>query len=91
MANLPPRPVTASYELAFEEVLRSIGRQDQVLDNLRTRAGVLLSATAIVTSFFGSQVLRQGRLSPSAWIAICLFILLAVEVGAWVANLATIL
>jgi hypothetical protein len=48
--------------------------QDQqgVLDNLRARAGLLLSAAAVASSFLGAQALTEG-LEPLTWLALALF------------------
>lgn len=67
----------SAYELAFREAVRAVGQQDEVLDNLRTRVGVLLSAAAIVTSFFGGQALHRAERGAWTWVALALFALLA--------------
>jgi hypothetical protein len=42
--------------------VRSIERQQQALDNLRSRAGTLIAAAAIVTSFLAAEALKDpGR------------------------------
>jgi hypothetical protein len=50
-----------------------------VVDELRSRAGTLISAAAITTSFFGSQVLNRG-VPPIAWVAIGAFVALGFSV-----------
>ena len=54
-----------SYKLAYDEAVRALQQQQSRLDNLRTRAGILLSAAAIATSFLGGKAL-EGR-APTAW------------------------
>jgi hypothetical protein len=50
------------YELAYEASIRAIENQAATVESLRSRAGTILAATALVTSFFGGQALsRMGR------------------------------
>jgi hypothetical protein len=48
------------YELAHQEAVRALVEQQAAIDNLRTRAGVLISAAAVATSFLGGQALKTG-------------------------------
>jgi hypothetical protein len=63
------------YKLAHQEGLRALAQQQSVLDGLRSRAGTLLAATALATSFLGGLALQGHRLSGYAWPAIGLFLL----------------
>ena len=67
------RQLNEAYELAYAEAVRALSQQQIVLDNFRTRAGILLSGAAIATSFLGGQALRGGDLSSWSWIAIVAF------------------
>jgi len=49
-------------ELAYEEAKRAIDRQSAQLDGLRSRAGILLAAISLATSFFGGLVLSNEAL-----------------------------
>ena len=40
-----------SYELAFDEAGRALDAQERAVNELRSRAGVLIAAAAITTSF----------------------------------------
>jgi hypothetical protein len=82
-------PAPPEYgKLAYDEAVRSIESQEGVVDNLRTRAGTVLAAASLVTSFLGGQVLAQPVLANGVvvrpeietpgWIAIGAFVLLAV-------------
>jgi hypothetical protein len=62
------------YRLAYEEGVRALSQQQAVVDGYRTRAGVTLSATAVATSFFGSQALTGSGLDTWSWIAIVVFV-----------------
>ena len=50
-------------QLAYEEAKRAIDRQSNTLDGLRSRAGVLLAAISLATSFVGGLALRSDDLS----------------------------
>jgi hypothetical protein len=50
-----------------------LSEQQTVIDSFRTRAGLLLSASAITTSFLGAQALGDGS-SAFAWLAMIGFV-----------------
>jgi hypothetical protein len=54
------------YELAYEASIRAIDDQAKVVDGLRTRAGTLLAAAAVVLSFFAAQALRSASVQDHA-------------------------
>jgi hypothetical protein len=70
------------YRTAYEEAARALCEQQGAVDNFRTRAGLLLSAAAIATSFLGGQALDGTRVSPAVWLALAGF------VGVAIASLA---
>jgi hypothetical protein len=72
--------VEAGYRLAYEEVVRALSQQAAALDGLRNRAGLLLSAASIVTTFLGGEVLREPGLTLSGWAAVVAFVSLAAVV-----------
>jgi hypothetical protein len=61
------------YAIVYDEALRALDLQRDTLEALRTRAGILLSAGAVSTSFLGGAALRNG-VSIWAWIATVLFV-----------------
>jgi hypothetical protein len=63
----------AAYELAYHEAVRALSHQEAVLDNFRTRAGILLSAAAIATPFLGGAAVGDGDFSAWSWVAVGLF------------------
>jgi hypothetical protein len=71
-------------EIAYAQSERAITVQVDQLDELRSRAGILLSASAIVASLLGAEALRRGLhvldvvaiLAFVAVLAACLRILL---------------
>ena len=52
------------YELAYEASVRAIEAQATLVESLRSRAGTILAATALVTSFFGGQAFARAGRSP---------------------------
>jgi hypothetical protein len=56
--------------LIFEESRRALDQQEKVLDNLRARAGLLLTAAAIASSFLGATALADGKFCVWSWLAI---------------------
>jgi hypothetical protein len=62
-----------SYELAFEEGGRALDAQERAVNEVRSRAGVLIAAAAITTSFFGSRAIG-AELSAWVWVAVAAFI-----------------
>jgi hypothetical protein len=57
VASSEPDP--AAFRLAYEEGKRGLDDQERAVAELRSRAGTLIAAAAITTSFFGSQALRH--------------------------------
>jgi hypothetical protein len=70
-----------TYELAFSEAGRGLDGQERAVNELRSRAGVLVDAAAIATSFFDGQVIRPGHDQPTlVWVAIGAFGIIALTV-----------
>jgi hypothetical protein len=63
------RPMAAE-QLAYEEAKRAIDRQSNALDELRSRAGILLAAISLATSFLSGLALSGEDLSERAIIAV---------------------
>jgi len=60
--------------VVYEESVRTIAQQRELLDGLRSRSGTLLGAASIATAFLSAQALRgQTSLGSLAWAAIVLF------------------
>lgn len=76
----PPAVDEGLADLIWEEAQRTMVQQQQVLDNLRSRSGLLLAAASIVTSFLGGSALAGGRLSIIGWSGVGLFVLCTVSV-----------
>lgn len=73
----PADPV--AYQLLLDEALRSLTVQSASLDELRARAGTLLSAASLVAAFLGNAVLTSGKpLNGWAWAGVVLFAVVAV-------------
>ena len=65
--------LASAYELAYDEAVRALSQQQTVIDSFRTRAGLLLSAAAITTSFLGAQALSEGNPNVASWAALACF------------------
>ena len=66
------------YKVAYDEAVRALSEQQAAIESVRTRAGLLLSAAAVTTSFLGAQALHGG----SAGFCSCLALLSFVAVAA---------
>ena len=64
----------ASYKVAYDEAVRALSQQQGMIDSMRTRAGLLLSAAAITTSFLGAQALNDGSPDIATWLALASFV-----------------
>jgi hypothetical protein len=70
------------YKVAYDEAVRALSEQQAVIDSFRNRAGLLLSAAAVTTSFLGAQGLHGSNSGLFSWLALTGF------VGAAAASLA---
>ena len=61
--------------IVYEESVRTLAQQKEVLDGLRARAGTLLAAVSVATAFLSTQALDTPELGALAWSAIVLFCL----------------
>lgn len=66
------------YKVAYEEAVRALSEQQAAIESFRSRAGLLLSAAAVTTSFLGAQALRNGRAGPCSWLALLCFLAVGV-------------
>ncbi len=71
------------------ESVRALEQQAGVLDELRSRTGVLLAAAAIVTSFLGAAVLDASDFDTLAGLALIAFV--AVIIGAVASEIDVVL
>ena len=81
MSDVGARPLQGDediYGLVYDEAVRALDDQRSVLDNMRTRSGIVLSAAAVTTSFFGGLSLRDASTGPLAWTAVAAFVLCGV-------------
>jgi hypothetical protein len=70
----------ATYELAYQEAKRALQDQESTVSETRSRAGQLIAAAAITTSFFGGQAITAHHVHTAAWFAIGCFIALSISV-----------
>lgn len=66
-------------KLAYEEAIRGWSLQSKVLDELRSRTGVLLAATSVASAFLGSADLTRHQ-AFSFW-SICALVVFCASVG----------
>ena len=64
----------STQALAYEEALRGVTQQQQVLDGIRARASTLLGIAAISASFLGGVALNTDRPTGPTWIPIGAFV-----------------
>lgn len=62
------------FRLAYDASVRAIEDQARVVEGLRSRAGTLFAATALVTSVLGSPALARGEVGGAAAVATGSFI-----------------
>ena len=65
------------YKVAYDEAVRALSEQQEGVESLRSRAGLLLSVAAITTSFLGAHAFRVGPQSVFAWLALLAFLAMA--------------
>jgi hypothetical protein len=80
MSTSSPGTPEAGYALAYGEAQRGLEDQERTVVELRARAGTLIAAAAITTSFFGGQTLLRHDIGVSGWVAIGCFVLLGFAV-----------
>ncbi len=68
------------YALAYREARTGLEDQEKSVAELRARAGALIAAAAVTTSFFGGQTLATHEIGAAAWIAIGCFVSLGFAV-----------
>lgn len=61
------------YELAFEEAGRALDAQERAVNELRSRAGVLMAAAAVAMSVFGTERGEGPLLQPATWVPLIAF------------------
>ncbi len=80
MGTTSVETVGAGYALAYREARRGLEDQERSVAELRARAGALIAAAAITTSFFGGQILVRRDTGIAGWVAIGCFVLLGFAV-----------
>lgn len=67
----------ALYKVAYDEAVRALSEQQAAIESLRGRAGLLLSAAAVTTSFLGAQALGGNSSGFCSWLALVCFVAVA--------------
>lgn len=61
------------YQFVYAESLRSLTQQATVLDNIRTRAGLVITGANVVTALLAAPAIKDRGLTTGAIIALILF------------------
>lgn len=48
-------------ELSYEQAMRALDLQERGVEQLRTRAGIVLAASSVTASFLGAQTIQRGN------------------------------
>jgi hypothetical protein len=67
-------PEAALYKVAYDEAVRALSEQQAAIESVRARAGLLLSAAAVTTSFLGAQALQGASSNLFSWLALLGFV-----------------
>jgi hypothetical protein len=67
-------PDDSLYKIAYDEAVRALSEQQAAIESVRGRAGLLLSAAAVTTSFLGAQALQGDRSGLFSWLALFSFV-----------------
>lgn len=70
-------PGAELYKVAYDEAVRALSEQQAAIESVRNRAGLLLSAAAVTTSFLGAQALQGGSSSLFSGLALFSFVAVA--------------
>jgi len=62
------------YKIAYDEAVRVLSEQQVAIDGFRSRAGILFSADAVMTSFSAAQALRGSEASVVEYLALASFV-----------------
>jgi hypothetical protein len=75
--------MSSREELAYAQSVRALDHQARVLDELRSRTGVLLAGASIVASFLGAQALSGADLDLLGGLGLLAF-LAVIALSIWV-------
>jgi hypothetical protein len=65
--------------IVYEESVRTVEGQRDLLEGVRARAGTLLATAFVATAFFGAQALDRHSPDALEWIAVALFLTVIVS------------
>jgi len=64
----------ALYKVAYDEAVRVLAEQQSTIDRIRSRAGLLSSSAAVMTSLLAAEALRGGEASLFSWLGLASFV-----------------
>lgn len=81
MVEATPRPEDPRLILIYQEAVRGLAQQAELVEGLSNRAGSLIFATAFASSLLGGSALANG-LGTWEWVALGLLLLIGVLIAA---------
>ena len=77
--NSPSAGGAAHERPAYEAAQRALDKQERLIDELRSRTGLLLAAASLAASFLGREAFADD---PKRWLAVLALVAFLVAVGA---------
>lgn len=77
-----PRKVTEITELQWNQLIRLLDRQAEILSQLRDRTGIVLTATGIVSALFGVAALNNHPPNAAFWLGLIIAVT-GLAAGLW--------
>lgn len=65
---------TEFEKLVFEAALRGLDKQEGLLEEMRSRAGVLIAASSLAASFLGQQAYQGSNAASLVFVALVAFV-----------------
>jgi hypothetical protein len=69
------RPVSGLEQIAYDNAIRALDKQERVLEELRARTGVLLAAASLAVSLLGDSAFEGSRPVLVVVVALAAFVL----------------
>lgn len=67
-------PEDVFCKVTYDEAVRALSEQQDAIESVRGRAGLLLSAAAVTTSFLGPQAMQSNDPGFCFWLALLCFL-----------------
>jgi hypothetical protein len=73
LSPTPPATRDALYAFAYQESVRGLAQQGVVLDNIRTRAGLVITAANVVTALLAAPAIKDRGITVGGAAALVTF------------------